>query len=847
MATAVVGALVGISLLWTAPELGRGLISRNHWGAWALVFILFTGMLIPLPFSWIEWAQPARAELMVRIAEVSGEPLARWAPLSLSPGSSIERIWEILIFLGVFGLARQLVADWSGHFRALFLTLGLALMTLTVADYIFQSSSKIWGIQEVRWGLGAGTFANRNHFAGWIVVSSLFILGWIFRSLPSWRFRSRNPKMKRRHSRPFEAGILGLVVLLAWIQALQSGSRGAALGLVVGLIWIGIQLTFSARRSTTWVWVLVGVIGLLMFWDIAGAVVQNRSMELFLSQETSTYPKLSLWKTAWDIACKSKWFGAGWGGFLTASNLFRNQFETADLLHAENDYLEFFAEVGWVGIALSLLAVFLLYSRRKKGKKIEIQEPEIHLFAGAACLAFLAHASVEFVSHIPANFILFAVVLGFRTGQVDFIGKSMIRRFSVRRLAIGLGLGTLLLTGGFLQALATVKAKNAERIWSITGSTSRTPAENEKRGLETARKLEISLELWPAETDRIISWTRALAVQNMSSAERVGADSNVYYESTRDRILKRIAWDPYNWKVWLEMAWFDFTFSSDRERWKISGYKAIQYNPLQIDIPLQLSEFFQDRDPDLSKSFLEFATPTDRLSLVRALNQSWNLEKQTLALWNYTPNESWAFLELSNFAEQIQEPMLAVQACWAAKEQMDKSGASNNPNEIKQIILRLAQLNQPKLAETLIQPRESDRQILLSIAEAFHRVGDSIDSLRFSRSIWIVESWPLWQLNSSRNIIAPPGLWQVLQNMPESMVKNREAWQDDLEQCVQYALQISQNGSVQPQSISAFRILIELNPNNLNLRRALVESLEKLGQFKEAAKVSLNLARQVMD
>jgi hypothetical protein len=191
--------------------------------------------------------------------------------------------------------------------------------------------------------------------------------------------------------------------------------------------------------------------------------------------------------------------------------------------------------------------------------------------------------------------------------------------------------------------------------------------------------------------------------------------------------------------------------------------------------------------------------------------------------------------------------MLAVQACWAAKEQMDKSGASNHPSEVKQIILRLAKLNQPKLAETLIQPRESDRELLLAMAEAFHRIGDSIDSMRYSRSIWILESWPLWSLNSSRGIISPPGLWQVLQNMQESMVKNREAWQDELDQCVQYALQISQSGSVKPQSISAFRILIELNPNNLDLRRALVESLQKLAQFKEAAKESLNLARQVMD
>lgn len=840
MGTAVLGGLVGISLIWTSPEFGRGLRSRTNWGGLSALLLILFFPLIPLPFSWIEWAQPDRAALLTQLGEVTGEKIPDWMPLSLSPASTVDRIWECFLFLGVFGLARQLVADWSGHYRGLFIFITVTLLIITVGDYVFRlTGGKLWGFQEVKWGQPAGTFANRNHFAGWIVVAAIFTAGWVFRSAPALRFRKKLARFKKRRSRPMESTLIGAVLILATGQAMQTGSRGAALALIIGsglalYLWIR-----STQKTAIWVGLLIGLGAMALFWDATGSLVTGRFKELFDS-ENSQYPKMDLWMSAWTVFQKVHWLGSGWGTFLTTSNLFKQDFPDADLLHAENDYLELLVEAGWIGFLIVSIVAFLnLRPPAKQGaQEVLIREPEIHLFSAAAIGAFLIHAFFEFVSHIPANLILLALILGFGTGQADFEGKSMIRRFSLRRWVVGMGMGGLLVVGSTLQILAAFKASEADKIWSQlqTYEPSNTPSLqpeasklNKERAEKSSGKLKTAIELWPAETKRLIYWIRSKAVYNMANAQQVETAADVNYSSTRQQILDFLRWDPYNWRIWLEIAWFDFTFSDNPEQWRRSGLKAIRFNPAQTSTALQFAEFFAERDQEIAFYFAQQTPPTNAEDLMRSLSLIWQIEPTSETLWSVTPETGWGLMTLSRFAESIQLNTLAVQACWRAKDLA--------PTE--ELVTRLIELNRPQLAEELIPAFKMNAEMKLKLARAYFQTGANAQSTGLSSQLWLREPWGLWDEADSQNTVSKPVIWAFL---PE-YVKKPEGWEAGMEQdCVRFAIHLARKKDFQEADLAALQKAVEFSPENLDLRRALMEGNENAGRFSNAALQSIRIA-----
>jgi hypothetical protein len=128
---------------------------------WLVWLIYITFQLIPLPYSWLQWLSPQAAEVHTTLTT-----------LSVVPHSTAVGLLKSLSYVLLFTLTLLIVNSrsrlrWialalvlSGLFQALF----GSLMTLSGLEYGFFHE-KIYNR-----GLATGTFINRNHMAGYLVM-----------------------------------------------------------------------------------------------------------------------------------------------------------------------------------------------------------------------------------------------------------------------------------------------------------------------------------------------------------------------------------------------------------------------------------------------------------------------------------------------------------------------------------------------------------------------------------------------------------------------------------------------------------------------------------------------------
>lgn len=108
-------------------------------------------------------------------------------------------------------------------------------------------------------------------------------------------------------------------------------------------------------------------------------------------------------------------FGAGLGAFPVVFPRYSAQGTQASYTHAHNDYLEFGAEVGAVGLVLLGMMVVLsfLAALRAQYLRRDIVMRGVSFGAMMGILALMIHSAVDFNLQIPANAMTFMLLLAF--------------------------------------------------------------------------------------------------------------------------------------------------------------------------------------------------------------------------------------------------------------------------------------------------------------------------------------------------------------------------------------------------------------------------------------------------
>jgi O-antigen ligase len=418
----ILGLLLIVGLI-----LKPGALSRVS--SWSLGFVLALLLipllyLIPIPFSL--WQQLpghqdyAQAMRLLFEQDVMHHSLVASMSAPLSWYSWLALIPSVAVFLTTAAGSRE--DCW--RVTLIFILLAFFEAMLGLAQYAQGPISSLRFDWEFG-GTAIGTFANRDHLAGFLEMALPLSIAVALSALRQFEVEVGIHDY-RKSALTLRANILFYTFLAIFILlglVFTQSRTGVFLGMVIVLVTMLIFALKVGRRSA------YGLVGGVFLAAIASAITIG--LVPVLNRFTADPMQDARWKiysATWQAVKAFFPLGSGVGTF---AEVFK-PFHSADLSgmfinHAHNDYLEWLTEGGlWAAI---LIAWFFIYYAIRWFKLIKLPRWQryeyIQVGAGVGILAMSIHSLVDFNLHIPANQIYFALLLGlfFRVSKDSQVSK----------------------------------------------------------------------------------------------------------------------------------------------------------------------------------------------------------------------------------------------------------------------------------------------------------------------------------------------------------------------------------------------------------------------------------------
>ena len=375
-----------------------------------ILWLIYVSLqLMPLPPEWLSRLSPRAAEHWAGAG----------APGRISVDIKATRL-ALLLSLAyglIFFLCLALVSNrrrlktlaytlvYSGLLQGLY----GSIMSLSSLEYNFFLKKYAYV------GVATGTFINRNHLAGYLEMTLAVGIGLMIATLGAG---SNSATLKKK--------------LLNALRLLLSAKARLRLALV--MMVIALVLTHSRMGNTAFFasLLIAGVIGLALARHAARPVLILLASLIIIDvlivghwfglekvkqrlQETSivTEQRDEVYQYVWRQWQDYKLAGSGLGSFYSVFPYYRGRGIAGYYREAHNDYLQFAAETGLIGLGLlglivaaSMLAALIAHYRRR--------DPLLRGMSFAAIMgmtAILIHSSVDFNLQIPANAATFMALL----------------------------------------------------------------------------------------------------------------------------------------------------------------------------------------------------------------------------------------------------------------------------------------------------------------------------------------------------------------------------------------------------------------------------------------------------
>ncbi|MBW2059249.1 MAG: O-antigen ligase family protein [Deltaproteobacteria bacterium] len=350
-----------------------------------------------------------------------------WRSLSIYGHATRTELLKVLAYAVVF----LVVADWVDGVSRLSYLLRLIVgtgMGLSILGMVqrFLGVEKIYGIWEplCREDLSFfGPFINPNHFAGYTAMVLPIALVMFLNSLGGGERDQAIPRSRYAGwlgKESYHGALFFLFALVVMVSALfLTLSRGGIVAFAGSTLFLATAI--SARRSWEWrlgLGLLTGLFAaVFVFW--LGFVPFEATVRSFahLFQEPNVHFRLQVWRDGWRMLRDFPIFGTGLGTFSHIYPRYKSIPAQVTVIYPESDFLQILVETGFLGIGL-LIWFLVAYGRvlwRGREHEEEYEAPACSaLVAGltAAMVAMGIHGFGEFNLHIPANGMMFSMVLG---------------------------------------------------------------------------------------------------------------------------------------------------------------------------------------------------------------------------------------------------------------------------------------------------------------------------------------------------------------------------------------------------------------------------------------------------
>lgn len=561
-----------------------------------------------------------------------------WIPGSLAPGKSMPRLWEGAASLLIYALGAAL-AGGGRRPRGFVVVLAISLgIQVVLAWYKWIAGVEtVWGVWMIPWGVGAGSFPNRNFFAIWCCAAAFVLAGCMAQQ---WRDEKERGKGKLPMQKTPLLLCLATLVLVGLLSSVASGSRGAFLAGAGGAAVGGMLLCRirSERAGGLWWLGSVGVAALVLC--LAGAPLLNR-----VAARDQNYAKWAIWSEAVRLWKEFPMAGSGLGTFEVAVNPGKSSLGELSLRHVENDYLQLLAETGLFGfLVMSCWAGWILLGILPRLRNGSVPKPEWVAGCAAGLTAIALHSCVDFPAQIPAVLFLAAALAGVLRGMLsnvpaeanaDNSGWTGSVAFSFLALAASLGAAAHLASFGFWQK-ALREPDPVRRLASI----------------------DASLRFWPWNSKRVMGAARTAA--DLVRSERPEKRS-VLWAIHRIRLLRSLAWNRLDWPLRLELLTFDMEFRPRDVDLRSDARVLIASNPLNPRLYLETARILGTGDARGALEILKRAPKPVPLQR-DILDLGWKLAEGSDVLWELVSPSSDGLKVLAEFALDHGLPGLAVEA-----------------------------------------------------------------------------------------------------------------------------------------------------------------------------------------
>ena len=409
-------------LIWVPLPLGSNRL-------WALS--LFSGISLSLLMAWcvlflqqrVKSSRPLRKAwpfiaLLLLSTLWSGIQAIPYFSLSLEPLRSQQQTLLSVALIAFFVLALVLlnnthrirIAAYTLIASGLFQAVYGSLMTLSGIEFGFFIPKDSYT------GVATGTFVNRNHLAGYLVICLSIGLGMMIATLkttPSgnWRNRLRRWMVALLSTKALlRLSLIIMVIALVLTHSRMGNSSFFAAMMITGAL--ALLLGRHASRSTIILLTSLLVIDVFLVGTFFGIEkVIDRLEETSIEQESRDEVDIYSLQT-FD---KVRLTGTGAGSFYTAFPEVRQADIRNFYDHAHNDYLEFLTERGIIGFIPLLTAVVLTFIVALRAQWLRKNPLMRGLSFGClmSVIAMSIHATVDFNLQIPANAAAFMLMLAF--------------------------------------------------------------------------------------------------------------------------------------------------------------------------------------------------------------------------------------------------------------------------------------------------------------------------------------------------------------------------------------------------------------------------------------------------
>jgi putative inorganic carbon (hco3(-)) transporter len=363
--------------------------------------------IIPLPIS------------LLRFFHITGSQLdgATSATVSVAPYETQVHLLHLLTYFLTFYLTLVVCRRPMGSKRLIFTltALGIFEAAYGLLQY-FTGWQQIFDYKKTFYvDEATGTYINRNHYAGFLEMILPFALALLFlytgELFGTGRDTIGRVKKLLAHEEFYKPLLWMFLSVVLFVALVFSRSRMGTISAVASALLIFTLMARSKLRSTPVIlallFLLTGIAAVI--WIGPDPVVSRYEA---WGQESAG--RWGIWQDTVKLIRQHWLLGSGLGTFALDYPSVQSVMLTGYVSHAHNDYLEAASEFGVPGALLLFGGVFWVLRRSIRSVRCDISgyERSVALGCSGAVAAILLHSLTDFNLAIPANALVFAMILG---------------------------------------------------------------------------------------------------------------------------------------------------------------------------------------------------------------------------------------------------------------------------------------------------------------------------------------------------------------------------------------------------------------------------------------------------